>query len=386
MALLQLTLLGGLTVSTGRGTVPVAGRKERLLLAYLAMPVGKPRPREGICGLLWGERSDKQAHDSLKVALYRLRRSLGAEASRAIVADRAFIMLDPAAVKVDLVDYERLLEQGGDAAKLRAIGLYHGDLLEGLDGRDRACEDWLDPERERLRSLQTGALVSLLQRGPVDPGSPPELGVDPEPATEQLWYSIRSDPAIPRRIVRDQPATAAASIEVLPFANLSGEPGDNAFAAGLAEDIAIDLARWSTFAVSSGPLAEQPAGRKSGARARLVVKGSIRRVGNWMRVTAHLTDGDTGHHLWVERFDQAMDCGPFSEAAVVGTIVGTIAGRIQAMEARRVQKGFIGAVTAQDYTIRGGTIRPWRAWRSFPSSVRSRSIRASHVHTACLRS
>ena len=51
------------------------GRKERALLALLAMPPGEPRSRDRLCGLLWGDRGDKQAHDSLKQAVHRLRSS-----------------------------------------------------------------------------------------------------------------------------------------------------------------------------------------------------------------------------------------------------------------------------------------------------------------------
>ena len=43
--------------------IDVPGRKERALLAFLAMPPGEPRSRDRLCGLLWGDRGDKQAHD-----------------------------------------------------------------------------------------------------------------------------------------------------------------------------------------------------------------------------------------------------------------------------------------------------------------------------------
>ncbi len=50
-------------------SIDIAGRNERALLAILAMPPGKPRSREKLAGLLWSDRSDKQARDSLKQAL-----------------------------------------------------------------------------------------------------------------------------------------------------------------------------------------------------------------------------------------------------------------------------------------------------------------------------
>jgi DNA-binding SARP family transcriptional activator len=63
----RLVLLWDFSLQTGNGaelTLPT--RKDRLLLAYLAMSAGRPQSRERLAGLLWGDRGDSQARDSLR--------------------------------------------------------------------------------------------------------------------------------------------------------------------------------------------------------------------------------------------------------------------------------------------------------------------------------
>jgi hypothetical protein len=68
------------------------------------------------------------------------------------------IGLEPARVIVDVVRFTQLGCLGGTAALEEAIGLYHGDLLEGFSVDEPPFEDWLRVERERLRC---GAVEAL---------------------------------------------------------------------------------------------------------------------------------------------------------------------------------------------------------------------------------
>jgi DNA-binding SARP family transcriptional activator len=69
MTSLELVLLGGFQVRAAGQAIDVSGRKERALLAVLAMPPGEQRSRDKLAGLLWSDRGDKQARDSLKQAV-----------------------------------------------------------------------------------------------------------------------------------------------------------------------------------------------------------------------------------------------------------------------------------------------------------------------------
>ena len=164
MKSLELILFGGFQARAAGQVIDVPGRKERALVAFLAMPPGELRSRDKLCGLLWGDRGDKQAHDSLKQALHRLRSSFEFVLPLPIFADREFLALDRTAVAIDVQEFEQLISEGTSETIARATALYRGDLLDGLDVRDAAFEEWLLIERQRLRSLQREALATLLDR------------------------------------------------------------------------------------------------------------------------------------------------------------------------------------------------------------------------------
>ena len=103
------------------------------------------------------------------------------------------------------------------------------------------------------------------------------------------------------------------SIAVLPFANLSGDPDQEYFGDGIAEDILTDLAklRWlfviarnSSFTFRGKAIDVRLVSRELGVR--YVLEGSVRRAGNRVRVTAQLIDATTGSHVWASRYDRDL--------------------------------------------------------------------------------
>lgn len=111
---------------------------------------------------------------------------------------------------------------------------------------------------------------------------------------------------------RALPATARKpSVAVLPFVNLNQDPSEDIFADGIAEDVTTALAknRWLTV------IARNPAfsfrGSKEGIRiigqkldADYLVTGSVRKAGTRFRISVQVTDADTEHSVWSERFDR----------------------------------------------------------------------------------
>ncbi|HKO06398.1 MAG TPA: adenylate/guanylate cyclase domain-containing protein, partial [Alphaproteobacteria bacterium] len=105
------------------------------------------------------------------------------------------------------------------------------------------------------------------------------------------------------------------SIAVLPFENMSGDPEQEFFSDGMAEDIitALSKLRWffviarnSTFAYKGKSPDVRQVARELGVR--YVLEGSVRKAGNRMRIAAQLIDGVTGNHIWAERYDrEAVD-------------------------------------------------------------------------------
>ena len=81
----------------------------------------------------------------------------------ALLIDGETVALNPAAVDVDVVEFERQVAEGTPAALDRAAALYRGELLEGLALQEAPFEEWLLAERERLRELALEALAKLLR-------------------------------------------------------------------------------------------------------------------------------------------------------------------------------------------------------------------------------
>jgi len=111
------------------------------------------------------------------------------------------------------------------------------------------------------------------------------------------------------------PADAAneASIAVLPFENMSGDPQQGFFADGLTEDIITALsnvarlrviARHSTFAYKGRALNLRQVAEELGVRH--ILEGSVQRSGERLRITAQLIEAETDSHLWAERYDRSV--------------------------------------------------------------------------------
>ncbi|HEY3099613.1 MAG TPA: AAA family ATPase [Methylomirabilota bacterium] len=174
LAKLKIFLLGGFRAeSDSRPRITVTRRKGQALLALLALRPGSGYPREALTALLWPESSDEEARHSLRQELHELRRALATAKTRALVVDGERIALDPDAVEVDVVKFERLAADASPEALKRAAALYEGDLLVGVGVRESAFEDHLRAERERLRVRATGVFTRLLeyqtQRNLVEP-------------------------------------------------------------------------------------------------------------------------------------------------------------------------------------------------------------------------
>ncbi|MGQ0650291.1 MAG: ATP-binding protein [Gemmatimonadaceae bacterium] len=148
----------------GDSAVRLCGRRKALVLvAYLARQSPRAIPRERLSRLLWGDRDDSRARQSLRQALLELRRAIGDGLE--VQADR--VTLHANAVELDATTFECETAAGQFEA---AVARWHGDFLETMD--DVGAEPfriWLESERERLRRQLVVALTRLtadaLKRG-----------------------------------------------------------------------------------------------------------------------------------------------------------------------------------------------------------------------------
>jgi len=114
-------------------------------------------------------------------------------------------------------------------------------------------------------------------------------------------------------VPRPKARTKKTSICILPFQNMSGDAEQEYFSDGISEDITTDLSKVSALEVTARNTAFTFKGRsvdvcevaqKLGVTH--VLEGSVRKAGNRVRITAQLIDGETGGHVWAERFDRDL--------------------------------------------------------------------------------
>ena len=135
----------------------------------------------------------------------------------------------------------------------------------------------------------------------------------------------------------------AASIIVLPFDNLSGEANQAYFSKGITEDITTDLsrianlfviARNTAFTYENKAVNPQQISDELGVK--YVLEGSVRRVGELLRINVQLIDGATGGHLWANRYDGSIDDVLEFQDKVIESIVSTLSLKLDVEQEKRL--------------------------------------------------
>jgi TolB-like protein/Tfp pilus assembly protein PilF len=150
------------------------------------------------------------------------------------------------------------------------------------------------------------------------------------------------------------------SIAVLPFANLSGDPEQEYFSDGVADDIITELsrdralfviARNSSFTYRGRSVDVKQVGRELGVR--YVVEGSVRREAGRVRVTAQLIDATNGSHVWAERYDRALEQVFAVQDEIAAAVASAIRPAVADAEQQRVMRKSPGNLTAWETYHRG---------------------------------
>ena len=155
------------------------------------------------------------------------------------------------------------------------------------------------------------------------------------------------------------------AIAVLPFTNLGGEDDQDYFADGVTEDIITDLSRFrelrvvardSCFQHRTSTLKERAADLQQVGRALnadYVVTGSIRRRGSKLRLSAQLTQTESGNQVWAERFDRGAEDVFAMADELVRTIVGTLVGRVRQAGSALARRKPPANLAAYECVLRG---------------------------------
>jgi TolB-like protein/DNA-binding SARP family transcriptional activator len=314
MSKLELILLGQFECLLPSGTrISLSMRKAEVLLAYLALTPGLRHPRERLINLLWSDRGEEQARNSLRQCLSAIRKSLGDVADMVLQVDRTTVSLVPELIYIDVHEFERLAAEGNYESLNTAAGLYQGEFLEGISIRDASCQEWLDGERSRfkrqfieiLSELAETQLLShdfsnaiksaerLVKQDPLGESGwrqlmrsyhesddrnhalqafkrcqhalREELDVEPESATielrdriaggEKLSEAIPGAAATPsapaEKPAPNSPTSTDHSVAVLPFDNLSGDPEQEYFSDGITDSIILNLSLFPGLNIKS---------------------------------------------------------------------------------------------------------------------------------------
>ncbi|MCZ6723015.1 MAG: hypothetical protein O6938_03750, partial [Gammaproteobacteria bacterium] len=109
MSVLKLKLLGQMECGTSTDSLlALSTRKSEMLLAYLALAPGVRHPRERLINLLWSDRGEEQARNSLRQSLSSIKKSLKAACPLLLEVDRTTVRVNPNLIQVDALEFEQL--------------------------------------------------------------------------------------------------------------------------------------------------------------------------------------------------------------------------------------------------------------------------------------
>ena len=403
------------TAPDGRDVTP-SGKKQRALIACLALAPDSGWPRERLTAVLWSNRDEEHARGSLRQALADLRRTIGEPSP--LRSDRETVALDLTVTRVDAVEFTRLASMGELEP---AAELYRGDLLDGLSLPDSELSDWLLVERTRLRDLAVAVLSRLAQSQQGDAALRTahrllhldaaheashravmrlhaargdraqairqyqicrdilqrELAVVPSVETENLLQEIRS--------ARSQVTTTKASAElpdkpsiaVLPFTNMGSNPEQDYFADGIAEEIITALCRVKSLFVvprnssliyKGRAVEATQVGRELGVR--YVLEGSVRKAGGRVRISGQLIDATSGRHVWADRLEGELEDIFELQDRITESVVGAVEPAIRLIEVERTRVRSTESLDAYELYLRALLLHHTNSRESFSEAQR----------------
>jgi TolB-like protein/Tfp pilus assembly protein PilF len=161
-------------------------------------------------------------------------------------------------------------------------------------------------------------------------------------------------------VVPVRPVSAAKSVAVLPFANMSNDPDNEYFTDGMAEEIINALSkvqalrvasRTSSFAFKGKHEDIGEIGRK--LKVSTVLEGSVRKMGNKLRIAAQLINVADGYQLWSERYDREMEDVFAIQDDISQAIVKALRVILSEGEKKQIEKARAGNVEAYEFYLRG---------------------------------
>ena len=362
----DLKILGPVELRRADGRLEhsfLAGPKRLTLLAYLtlARPRGYRR-RDQILPLLWPQKGQKSARNSLSNLLYHIRNTLGKEIILARGTEE--IGIDYKKLTCDALNFEKNLKEGKTE---EATHLYRGELLEGLHISDASAEfdQWIENERGRYREKYGEALERLGDqaetkgnlkkaselwslRSKTDPFDTNavkrnielltaigkkgeaikkaeehadfislEFGSDRRKIIDDLFMDL--DDIKKRKIINrlsDEDNLinkGVKTVAILPLDELGHDEKISTFASGLHNDMLTRLSGVADLSVISKTSVLQYRNTNNSIReisgeigAGSIVEGSVQIIDDRMRINIQLIDVKNDNHIWAEIYDRKL--------------------------------------------------------------------------------
>jgi adenylate cyclase len=258
-----------------------------------------------------------------------------------------------------------------EASRMRfRIGVHLGEIMEKADGTIYGEGVNIAARLEGLAE-PGGITVSDAVRGSVKNRVAATFEDQGEQTVKNIPEPVRAFRVKPAQSSAAQAAAPAAeidlslpdkpSIAVLPFDNMSGDPEQSYVTDGIVEDIITELSRFQSLFVIARNTSFTYKGRsvdvKTVARelgVRFVLEGSVRRAGDRVRITAQLIDGQTGSHVWAERYEDVLSDVFELQERITNQVVASLVSEVEAEEMRHQRRGQRRFTEADDI-----------AWRAF---------------------
>jgi TolB-like protein/Tfp pilus assembly protein PilF len=388
--MITVQLLGGASMRSGDAPLsgPPAQRHRIALLTLIVAAWPQPLSRDRAMALLWPERDTAHARRLLNLAVHVLRAALG---EGAITSTGDGLLLNPSRLNCDLHELRAAIAANASESVVR---LYAGPLLDGFhldDSTDFGY--WLDERRSEITHAYIGALLALAERqeqsGDVhgrvgtcrrlvaaDPHSGPyaqtlmhaldaagdragaihhaseharrrraDFDIEPDPAVAALAKQLSDAPARRQPTLNVADRARSPSVAVLPFLNLSADAENEYFADGITEDVIAHLSKIRALKVISRtsimPFKRRQQSMKEigvALGATTVLDGSIRHVGDRVRIVAKLIDVASDQHLWAETYDREVTDIFAIQTDVALQIAGALKAELSRDEHTRVRK------------------------------------------------
>jgi len=212
-----------------------------------------------------------------------------------------------------------LAEREGEAPDERRIqyriGINLGDIV--IDGDDilgdgvnvaARLEGLAEPGGICISGVVHQSVEGKLDLSFADMGAQQVKNIAKPVRAYQVLLSGAPDPSTDEQRLSDKP-----SIAVLPFDNMSGDPEQEYFSDGMAEDLITDLSKISSLSVAARNSSFSFKGQMPDIKdvveklgVTFILEGSVRKMGNRLRINAQLIDGADGRHIWADRYDGNM--------------------------------------------------------------------------------